>query len=125
VNTRNLDTFIKVKNGETRLLGGLLQSTDSSANSRVPFLGDIPGLGRVFTSGNQEHSRTDVLISLTPRIVKILDRPGPEMESFPSGTAESFGPSATAGAGVPAAAPAPSPPRPPAAPGAATPGPPL
>jgi hypothetical protein len=49
VNTRNLDTFIKVKNGETRLLGGLLQSTDSSANSRVPFLGDIPGLGRVLT----------------------------------------------------------------------------
>jgi general secretion pathway protein D len=123
VNTRNLDTFIKVKNGETRLLGGLLQTTDSSANSRVPLLGDIPGLGRLFTSGNQEQNRTDVLISLTPRVVKVLERPGPEMESFSSGTAESFGPSATAGAGAPP--PAPTPPARPPVPGAATPRPPL
>jgi len=117
VNTRNLDTFIKVKNGETRLLGGLLQTTDSSANSRVPFLSDIPGLGRLFVSGPQEQTRTDVLISLTPRIVKLLDRPEPEVESFPSGTAESFGPAAP----VPPVTPTPPaapPPRPAAPPGA-------
>ncbi len=123
VNTRNLDTFIKVKNGETRLLGGLLQSTDSSANSRIPFLSDLPGLGRLFVSGDQSQTRSDVLISLTPRIVKTLDRPAPEVESFPSGTAEIFGPP------VPAAPPGVTPPqpptlpRPPGSPGAAPPGP--
>jgi len=121
VNTRNLDTFIKVKNGETRLLGGLLQTTDSSANSRIPLLSDIPILGRVFVSGDQTQTRTDVLISLTPRLVKILDRPEADVELFPSGTADSFG------APVPAVAPlAPAPtvpvPRPPAPPGGAPPG---
>ncbi len=117
VNTRNLDTFIKVKNGETRLLGGLLQSTDSSANSRIPFLSDLPGLGRLFVSGDQSQSRSDVLISLTPRIVKTLDRPAPDVESFPSGTAEIFGPAVPA----PGVAPPQPPtlPRPSVPPGAA------
>jgi general secretion pathway protein D len=103
INTRNLDTFIKVKNGETRLLGGLYQEVDTVANNIIPFLGEIPGLGRLFSSPNQSRSRTDVLISLTPRIVKILERPDADIESFSSGTADSFGPS------VPSAPIAPSP----------------
>jgi len=121
VNTRNLDTFIKVKNGETRLLGGLFQDTESASNNKIPFLADIPWLGRLFTSGNQERRRTDVLISLTPRIVKIMERPDPDIESFASGTADSFGP---AGPAIPTPAPAPRPvtpaAQPPAAPGGAT-----
>jgi general secretion pathway protein D len=109
VNTRNLDTFIKVKNGETRLLGGLLQRTDSVSNSRIPFLSDIPGLGRLFISGNQEQTRTDVLISITPRIVKVLERPEPDLETFQSGTADSFGPSVPGGAPVAPSSPPPTP----------------
>jgi general secretion pathway protein D len=120
VNTRNLDTFIKVKNGETRLLGGLYQDVGAVANSKIPFLSDIPGVGRLFVSGKNERRRTDVLISLTPRIVKILERPDPEIESFASGTADSFGPPAPA---IPA--PVAPPPRPatPATPGGGAPGP--
>ncbi len=116
VNTRNLDTFIKVKNGETRLLGGLLQTTESVATNLIPFLSDIPLLGRLFMSPNTEHTRTDVLISITPRIVKVLERPAADIESFPSGTAESFGPPApipTFAPPVPAPTPAPPAPRPP------------
>lgn len=121
VNTRNLDTFIKVKNGETRLLGGLLQTTDSVNNSRIPFLSDIPGLGRLFVSPNKDFTRTDVLISLTPRIVKVLERPTTDIESFLSGTAESFGPPGPIPVitpPVPAPTPAPPIPRPPVQPGA-------
>jgi general secretion pathway protein D len=116
VNTRNLDTFIKVKNGETRLLGGLFQDVDSVSNSKIPFLSDIPWLGRIFTSPDLERRRTDVLISLTPRIVKVLERPDPEIESFASGTADSFGPAAPA---LPTPTPV-APPRP-ATPGGITP----
>jgi general secretion pathway protein D len=119
VNTRNLDTFIKVKNGETRLLGGLLQTTDSSANSRIPGLSDIPILGRLFVSGDQTGTRTDVLISITPRLVKILDRPEADIELFPSGTADSFG-GAAPGAAV-SGVPAVTPPTPGAAPRPTTP----
>lgn len=119
VNTRNLDTFIKVKNGETRLLGGLFQASESVANSRVPFLSDVPLLGRLFVSGDQSRATTDVLISLTPRIVKVLDRPDPELEKFLSGTADSFGPPVPPV--LPGAAPPPAPPRPPGPPPAAPP----
>jgi general secretion pathway protein D len=94
VNTRNLDTFIKVRNGETRLLGGLFQDTQSDANSQIPFLSDIPWLGRMFVNPTYNRNRTDILISLTPRIVKALNRPEAEIESFASGTADSFGPAA-------------------------------
>jgi general secretion pathway protein D len=127
VNTRNLDTFVKVKHGETRLLGGLLQRTESTQYSRIPFLSDIPGLGRLFTSPNEDFHTEDVLISLTPRIVKILDRPEPEIESFPSGTADSFGPPVPAAPGItPPVQPIPRAPTPPGglgAPGAPTPSP--
>ncbi len=123
VNTRNLDTFIKVKSGETRLLGGLFQSVESVANSRVPFLSDIPYLGRLFVSGDQSKATVDVLISITPRIVKVLVRPEPDVETFLSGTAESFGPPApAAGSTVPTPA-APRQPGLPGAPGVPTPAP--
>ncbi len=131
VNTRNLDTFIKVRNGETRILGGLFQDTESVATSRIPFLADIPGLGRLFQSPDQTGDRTDVLISITPRIVKALERPEPNIEAFPSGTAESFGQAAPLP--VPGLAPVPTPapvpggpapaPRPPGTPGPEPPGP--
>jgi general secretion pathway protein D len=68
VNTRNLDTFIKVRNGETRLLGGLYQEDASVATSKMPFLSEVPLVGRLFMSPNEQRSRTDVLIS-DPRIV--------------------------------------------------------
>ncbi|MFI5340468.1 MAG: secretin N-terminal domain-containing protein [Candidatus Methylomirabilales bacterium] len=109
INTRNLDTFIKVKNGETRLLGGLLQTDEFLSNSRIPFLSDIPGLGRLFVNPSREQTRTDVLISLTPRIVKVLERPEPDLETFQSGTAESFGPAVPAGAPTLSAPPTPTP----------------
>jgi general secretion pathway protein D len=116
INTRNLDTFIKVKNGESRLLGGLIQHIEQDTNNPIPVLADIPGLGRLFTSGNKDRRTNDVLISLTPRIVKALDRPDPDIETFLSGTAESFGPA------LPALPMVPTPPTPtprPAAPGGA------
>jgi len=121
VNTRNLDTFVKTKNGETRLLGGLLQQTEQETNSPIPLLADIPGIGRIFNSSNKQKQRTDVLISITPRIVKMLDRPDPDIETFLSGTADSFGPSAPA---LPAMPTPPPPPRPATPGGAPTPSPP-
>jgi general secretion pathway protein D len=123
VNTRNLDTFIKVRNGETRLLGGLYQEDVSVANSIIPFLGEIPLLGRVFTSPAESRSRTDVLISITPRIVKTMNRPDADIESFLSGTADSFGPAAPA-MPAPVAPPRPVTPGQPGTPAPAIPAPP-
>lgn len=108
INTRNLDTFIKVRNGETRLLGGLYQEVESVTDNKIPLLSDIPWLGRLFVTGDQSRIRTDVVISITPRIIKALERPDPEMELFQSGTSDSFGPPAPALPIAPPIAPAPA-----------------
>lgn len=131
VNTRNLDSFIKVRDGETRLLGGLFQDSESQTVQKIPFLGDLPLLGRLFSNTRTDKARTDVLVAITPRLVKTVERPRPDIELFFSGTAEAFGgPGAPGGAPVafpPAAPPVPSPalpPRPgivPAPPGAGEP----
>ncbi|MBI3002903.1 MAG: type II and III secretion system protein [candidate division NC10 bacterium] len=109
VNTRNLDTFIKVRDGETRLLGGLIQNDTTVTTDKLPFLGDIPLLGRLFSNVATTKIRTDVIISVTPRLVKVVEPPAEDILTFSSGTAMSFeaGPVA-----VPAALIPPEPPRP-------------
>ncbi len=91
INTRNLDTFIKLRDGETRLLGGLIQDIATRGWRRIPILGDLPLIGWLFSNRETSKTRTDVLIAITPRIVKAMERPRPEVEAFPSGTAEGFG----------------------------------
>lgn len=121
--TRNLDTFVKAKNGETRLLGGLLQQSMQDTNNPIPLLGEIPGFGRLFSSGNKERRTNDVLISFTPRIVKALERPDPDIENFLSGTADSFGPPVPVPVAPPPAPAVPPAPRPaPPPPGGSLPG---
>ncbi|MGH7408817.1 MAG: secretin N-terminal domain-containing protein [Candidatus Methylomirabilales bacterium] len=109
VNTRNLDTFIKVRDGETRLLGGLIQNDTTVTTDKLPFFGDIPLLGRLFSNVATTTIRTDVIISVTPRLVKVVEPPAEDVLTFWSGTALSFeaGPVAAPAALVP-----PEPPRP-------------
>jgi hypothetical protein len=68
-------------------------------------------------SSDENRTRKDVLIAITPRILKVLDRPDPSIESFASGTADSFGPPAPAVPVTPAPAPAPRPGTPGTTPG--------
>ncbi|HEV8661742.1 MAG TPA: type II and III secretion system protein [Candidatus Methylomirabilis sp.] len=109
VNTRNLDSFIKVRDGETRLLGGLIQNDTTVTTDKLPLLGDIPFLGRLFSNVATTKIRTDVIISVTPRLVKVVEPAAEDVQTFWSGTAMSFeaGPVAAPAALIP-----PEPPRP-------------
>ncbi len=114
VNTRNLDTFIKVRDGETRLLGGLIQNDTTVTTDKLPFFGDIPLLGRLFSNVATTKIRTDVIISVTPRLVKVVEPPAEDVLTFWSGTAMSFeaGPVAAPAALIPPESPRlPVPPR--------------
>jgi len=115
VNTRSLNTFIKVRDAETRLLGGLIQDESRKTTRHSPFLGDLPIIGRLFRDERQEKVRRDVIISLTPRIVKKVEPPKPGVATFWAGTGQSF----EGGPLAPVSAPAPPspPPTPPARPG--------
>ncbi|HET9179319.1 MAG TPA: secretin N-terminal domain-containing protein [Terriglobia bacterium] len=75
---RQIEHDIRLEEGETSVLGGLLQSTDTTTVSGVPGLGEIPGLKYLFSSTKHEKLQTDVLIMLTPRIIRL---PESSMES--------------------------------------------
>jgi general secretion pathway protein D len=67
---RTADTSVVVKDKETVVIGGLIQDQDTITENKVPFLGDIPGLGWLFKSSSKERTKTNLLIVLTPRIVR-------------------------------------------------------
>ncbi|GFO56220.1 type II secretion system protein GspD [Geomonas sp. Red276] len=67
---RSAKTSVVVKNTDTVVIGGLIQDRDQVTESKIPLLGDIPGLGWLFKSKNTTREKTNLLIMLTPRIIK-------------------------------------------------------
>ncbi len=67
--SRAASTLVRVRNGQTLVIGGLLQSTESKTVRKVPLLGYIPLLGWFFTSSDTLRKNTDLVIFLTPTIV--------------------------------------------------------
>jgi type IV pilus assembly protein PilQ len=70
INTRNVATTVLVDDGETVVLGGVYSQVDRDSLDRVPFFGDLPYLGFLFKKNRIEKSRTELLIFVTPRILK-------------------------------------------------------
>lgn len=70
INTRSVTTQVLVDDGETVVLGGVYNQTDRTSSNRVPFFGDIPYLGFLFKQNRVEKSRTELLIFVTPKILK-------------------------------------------------------
>ena len=67
--TRAASTLVRVKNGQTVVIGGLLTSRETDQTRKVPLLGDIPVLGWLFTSRNTSKTTTDLVIFITPTIL--------------------------------------------------------
>lgn len=72
---READTTVIVRDGETVVLGGLIQDQESVTTSAVPGLSQLPIVGQLFKSRNKSHSRTDIVVSLTTHIVKDKEAP--------------------------------------------------
>ena len=107
---RQIEHDIRLEEGETSVLGGLLQTTNTTTIAGVPGLGEIPGLKYFFSDTKHEKVRTDVLIMLTPRVIRL---PGADMETA---AAQAPAQPGTQSPLPPAAAPAPPVPRPAPAP---------
>lgn len=90
IGTRNAETFMLLRDGETAILGGLIRDEDRAARVRVPLLGDIPALGTLFRSYDNSKNRTDVLLTITPRVVRSWDVAPKDMQRFYSGTADTY-----------------------------------
>lgn len=71
--TRTIETTIRLKDGETNFLAGLIQENTETSDTQTPFLSDIPLLGRLFTQNHTHHTRTDLVMTMTPHIVRVPD----------------------------------------------------
>lgn len=70
IDTKSVTTQIAVNNGDTAVIGGIYQETVNNNVTKVPFLGDIPILGYLFKQTSKDTEKTELLIFLTPRVVK-------------------------------------------------------
>lgn len=66
---RTANVFLRVKDGETMVLGGLLRETENLTKTKIPLLGDIPILGQMFRNETRQKTKNEVVIMITPRII--------------------------------------------------------
>ena len=86
IGTRNAETSMVLRDGETVILGGLIRDEERSNQVRLPGLGDIPLAGKLFTSFDNTGGRTDVLLTITSRVVRGWELPGKNARTFFAGT---------------------------------------
>ncbi|WP_413437521.1 type IV pilus secretin PilQ [Sulfuriferula sp. GW1] len=70
IDTKRVKTQVRLKNGETAVLGGIYEQSVRTDVNKVPLLGDIPVFGNLFKTTNKQDGKTELLIFLTPRIIK-------------------------------------------------------
>lgn len=83
---RNASTVLRLKDGETQILGGLINDQELQTANRIPGLGSLPLLGRLFSSQRDNRDKTELLLAVTPRLVRTLQPPTRIAGEFWSGT---------------------------------------
>jgi general secretion pathway protein D len=89
--TRNSATVLQLKDGETQILAGLISDEDRRSATKVPGLGDFPVLGRLFRSEADDRRKTEIVLLITPRIVRSLAYPQTAAVDLPVGTDSAIG----------------------------------
>ena len=91
IGTRSAATVLRLRNGETQVLAGLISDEERSSANRLPGLGDIPWIGRLFSSQRDNSSKTEIVLLITPRIVRNLTRPTAASVTVPAGSEQAVG----------------------------------
>lgn len=91
IGTRNANTVLRLRDGETQVLAGLISDEDRRTANKVPGLGDIPVIGRLFSSQKDDTQKTEIILSITPRLVRTIKRPDLMNSEFESGTETTLG----------------------------------
>lgn len=109
IGTRNANTTLRLRDGETQVLAGLISNEDRRSANRVPGLGELPVLGRLFSNQSDNATKTEIVLLITPRLVRTLARPDARTAEFAAGTEISTGGGGVGAGAVPPAAPAQTP----------------
>ena len=119
--SRQINTVIRLKDGETNMLAGLIRDEERTSVATIPGLGDIPVLGKLFSYNRKDTQETDIILTLTPRIVRVLNLTAEDLQPFKVGR-DAGAPVTDLPPLLPMPVPVPTPPKPPggdAAPGLA------
>lgn len=73
ITTRRAETMVRVKDGESIVIGGLIKDEERESFNKVPFLGELPLLGRLFQTTTRDKDKTEIIIILTPHIIERTD----------------------------------------------------
>lgn len=90
IGTRTASTVLRLKDGENQVLAGLINDEDRRTARKVPGLGELPIIGRLFGSTLDESQKTEIVLSITPHLVRNIEQPPSEQSQFHSGTENSF-----------------------------------
>ena len=91
IGTRNASTALRLKDGETQILAGLINHSDRVTANKVPGLGALPILGRLFGSRKDELTSSEIVLLITPRIMRSIRAPDLMDAEFDSGTEATLG----------------------------------
>ncbi len=70
IGTRSAQTNLRLHDGETQILGGLIRNSNSDSAQRLPGLGQLPAVGRLFSSNKAEGQKTEIIVAITPHIIR-------------------------------------------------------
>jgi general secretion pathway protein D len=90
IGTRSAATMLQLKDGENQVLAGLIKNDERSSATHLPGLGDLPLVGRLFGSRQDTRDKTEVVLSITPHLVRNIQRPAANVAEFSAGTEASF-----------------------------------
>ncbi len=79
---RSISTVIRLKDGETNMLAGLIRDEERTSLSGIPGLSDLPVIGPLFAFNHKETQETDIILTLTPRIVRVLNLSDADLQAF-------------------------------------------
>ncbi|WP_425253385.1 secretin and TonB N-terminal domain-containing protein [Janthinobacterium sp. NFX145] len=97
IGTRSASTVLRLKDGETQVLAGLISDEDRGTANKVPGVGELPVLNRLFGSQKDDAMRSEIVLSITPRLLRSIRRPDLTTAEFNSGTEASVGGRASVG----------------------------
>lgn len=91
IGTRNATTVLRLKDGETQILAGLISDEERSTANKVPGIGELPVLNRIFGSSKDTKDRSEIVLSITPHLIRAIRRPDLNDAEFASGSENRVG----------------------------------
>jgi general secretion pathway protein D len=90
IGTRTANTVLRLRDGENQVLAGLINDSDHFTRNKIPGLGDLPIIGRLFASDDSDKTKTEIVLSITPRLIRNIPRPQLKLLDFEAGTESSL-----------------------------------